>query len=123
MKKRALASATTERLVGLFVELCLEQDEQQERGDVREVNRLFDEIEAIKQELKTRPGDQRGRLMQLYKHENMQVRLKAANATLAVAPHAARATLEAIYASGWLPQSADAASMLRNLDEGIFKPT
>lgn len=123
MKKRALASETTEGLVGLFVELCLEQNDQQERGDVRQVNRLFDEIESIKQELKARPGDQRSALVLLYQHENMQVRLKAANATLAIAPEPARATLKAIHASGWLPQSAEAASMLRNLDEGVFKPT
>lgn len=123
MNKRALASATVEQLVSRFIDLCADQDDQLQRGDIRQVNRLFDEIEAVKQELKIRPGDQRHALVPLYEHENMQVRLKAANATLAIAPDAARATLKAIQASGWLPQSADAASTLRNLEEGIFKPT
>ncbi len=123
MKKQALDDATVEELVEHFVGLCVEQYRQLERGDIPKVNRLYDKIEAIKSELKLRPGDQRRALVALYRHDNMQVRLKAANATLAIAPEAARATLEDIKASNWPSQSADASSMLRNLDRGIFKPT
>ena len=94
-----------------------------DRGDVPQVNRLFDKIEAIEQELKARPGDQRRALIPLYNHPNMQVRVKAAKATLAVAPEAARGTLEAISAANWPPQSLDAGMCLWALDRGIFKPT
>jgi hypothetical protein len=52
----------------------------------------------------------------------MQVRLKAAYATLAVSPVAARAQLEAIAASGWQPQAGDAGMSILNLDRGIYKP-
>jgi hypothetical protein len=62
-------------------------------------------------------------LMDLYGHPNMQVRLKAAKNTLAVAPQAAREQLEAIVASDWQPYAGDAGMCLWALDEGIFKPT
>jgi hypothetical protein len=52
----------------------------------------------------------------------MQVRLNAAKATLAVAPHAARQTIEAIAASTWPPQCYAARMCLAALDEGVFKP-
>jgi hypothetical protein len=52
----------------------------------------------------------------------MQVRVKAAKATLAIAPEAARAQLEAIRASGWQPQALEAGMSLGFLDEGIYKP-
>ena len=112
-----------DELVGRFISLCVEQDYELEGGNIPRVNALFDDIEAVKHELKARPGDQRRALISLYQHENMQVRLKAANATLAIAPEAARKALEEIKASGWLPQSADASGSLWALDEGIFKPT
>jgi Domain of unknown function (DUF2019) len=59
----------------------------------------------------------------LYEHDSMQVRVKAAKATLAVAPMAARAALENIKSSNWQPQSAEASMSLWNLDRGVFKPT
>jgi hypothetical protein len=48
-------------------------------------------LEEIKRELKPKPGDHRFALLPLYDHNNMQVRVKAAKATLAIAPEAARA--------------------------------
>jgi hypothetical protein len=122
MKKLALGEVTVDELVERFVNLCVAQDRELLRGDIARVNRLFDDIEAVKQELKARPGDQRRALIPLYQHENMQVRLKAAKATLAIAPVAARQELEDIKASNWSPQSSDASSSLWNLDRGIFKP-
>lgn len=53
----------------------------------------------------------------------MQVRLKAAKNTLAVAPQAARETLEAIANSHEFPQAGEAGMSLWNLDQGVFKPT
>lgn len=123
MNEQALETATVDELVERFVSLCIAQDRELSRGDVPALNRLFDRIEAVKAELKSRPGDQRHALIPLYNHANMQVRLSAAKATLAIAPQAARQTLEDIKASDWLDQSAEASGSLWALDQGIFKPT
>lgn len=50
---------------------------------------------------------------------DMQVRLNAAKATLAVAPKAARQKLEDIAGSGW-PLAGDAGMSLWNLDRGVL---
>jgi hypothetical protein len=80
-------------------------------------------MQHVVDELRVRKGDQRRALLALYDHPSVQVRLKAAKATLAVAPLEARAALEAIRASNWQPQALDAGMSLRNLDNGVFKPT
>lgn len=78
-----------------FTQLAIQQDDALD-GDVPEVTRLFWLLENVKAELKRRPGDQRAALLALYDHQpNMQVRVKAAKATLAV-----RATGTARAASG-----------------------
>ena len=123
MKKLKLGETTVDELVELFVDLCIAQDRELLRGDVPRINRLFDDIATIRQELRARPGDQRHALLPLYRHENMQVRLVAAQATLAIAPEAARNALEQIKASKEQPQSAEASHSLWTLDRGIFKPT
>lgn len=123
MNKPKLEMVSVEELVQLFVDLCAAQDRERLRGDVPAINRLFDRIEVVEGELKSRAGDQRSALIPLYDHENMQVRLIAAKATLAIAPEAARKALEEIQASRWQPQAADAGMSLWNLDRGVFKPT
>jgi hypothetical protein len=112
----------TEQLVQLFADLAVQQDAALLYRAQREVNRIFWRLEEIKSELKSRPGDQRAALLPLYDHKNMQVRLKAAKATLAIATEAARAQLEAIRASGWQPQALEAGMSISSLDEGIYKP-
>jgi cytochrome c oxidase assembly protein Cox11 len=123
MKRVKLSDMTTEQLVKLFADLAVQQDAALLYRAQREVNRIFWKLEEIKDELKSRPGDQRSALLQLYDHKNMQVRLKAAKATLAVAPQAARTQLEEIGSSGWQPQALDAGMSLGELDRGVFKPT
>ncbi len=123
MKRVKLSAMTTEQLVQLFAEFAVRQDAALLYRAQGEVNRLYDKIERIKAELKSRPGDQRSALLPLYDHKNMQVRVKAAKATLAVAPEMARAQLEAVKASGWQPQALDAGMCLWNLETGVFKPT
>jgi hypothetical protein len=123
MRKTELDKATIDELVEHFITLCIAQDREILRGDVARANKLYDEIDAVKRELQLRPGDQRRSLIALYAHENMHVRLKAANATLAIVPSAARAALEDIKASNWQPQAAEASHSLWTLDRGIFKPT
>jgi hypothetical protein len=123
MKRTILERSTVDELVERFVDLCISQDRELMRGDVPRFNHLFDEIAAIRQELKGRPGDQRRALIHLYRHENMQVRLVAAETTLAVAPGAARKALEEIRDSKEQPQSGEANHALWCLDREIFKPT
>jgi hypothetical protein len=122
MRGAALSKNTTETLVHLFAELAVEQDRALLLRTISTVNKIYDKLEAIESELKSRPGDQRSALLPLFNHKNMQVRVKAAMATLAVAPAAARAQLEAIRASGWQPQALEAGMSLGFLDDGVYKP-
>jgi|APFEC2959095136_1045048.scaffolds.fasta_scaffold07874_1 hypothetical protein len=122
MRGAALSKNTTETLVQLFAELAVEQDRALLLRTISTVNKIYDKLEAIESELKSRPGDQRSALLPLFNHKNMQVRVKAAMATLAVAPAAARAQLEAIRASGWQPQALEAGMSLGFLDDGVYKP-
>ena len=105
-----------------YVEIGTAEHEAIERGETRRFNRLFRRELAIEAGLKRRPGDGRRDLMALYRHSNLQVRLNAAKATLAIAPAAAREVLEGIRATGRQPQAGDAGMCLWTLEEGIFKP-
>lgn len=123
MTKVDLPAMSVADLVQRFAVITREQDMVLLEGCIAKFNKLFEDMKKIHDELKTRPGDQRRALMQLYDFPNMQVRLQAAKLTLAVAPIEARAQLEAIVASKWFPQAGDAGMSLFNLDNGIFKPT
>ena len=61
--------------------------------------------------------------MTLFGHPNMQVRLTAARANLAVDYIAARRELEAIVDEQWFPQAGDAGMTLEHLDSGVYRPT
>jgi len=123
MKETKLQGMTEDQLVDFFIALALAQDKALLRNEYAKFNRLFDEMEAVEQELKVRPGDQRHALLRLYEHPNAQVRLKAVKATLAVAPVKGRRMLEVIAGSHEYPQAGEAGMSIVNLDRGIFKPT
>ncbi|MGE0564706.1 MAG: DUF2019 domain-containing protein [Pseudolabrys sp.] len=123
MTNKSLRVISTEQLVHRFTEFALAQDRAELRGDIRQVNALFDKIEAIKTELKSRPNDGRRALVPLYNHPNAQVRLKAAKATLAIEPERARQVLVTIKERQEQPQALDAGMTLQFLDDGTFKPT
>ncbi|WP_041802624.1 DUF2019 domain-containing protein [Rhodopseudomonas palustris] len=114
---------SVEGLVKRLVEIGVAQDAALLGAEYAKFNRLFDRMQQVSAELKRRDGDQRRALLALYDHPNMQVRLKAAKHTLAVAPVEARQQLEAIAGSKWFPQAGDAGMSLWNLDRGVFKPT
>ncbi len=120
---RELSALAASELVDNFVQIAVRQDECLLANEIAKYNRLFRQMQDIVQELKSRPGDQRRALMALYDHPNMQARVKAAKATLAVAYSQARTVLEAIRDSGWQPQALDAGMSIRNLDKGIFRPS
>jgi hypothetical protein len=118
-----LKSLDVSELVKRFASIALAQDAALFSDDTAKYNKLFDELVSVGEELKSRSGDQRRALTELYAHPNMQVRLAAAKETLAVAPDAARALLQSIAESGHFPQSGDAGMSLHNLKHGIFKPS
>jgi hypothetical protein len=109
-------------LVERFTVIALDQDRALLGDEIAKYNRLFDQMEAVEAELKERAGDQRRGLLPLYKHANAQVRLKAAMATLAVDPKAARDVLQKISDNQEYPGAAYARSMMRALDEGTYRP-
>lgn len=117
-----MRSETIEELVSRFVEIGVAQGAALDRFDSVSFNRRVDALIAIEDELRERDGGRRG-LIALFDHPHLQVRLNAAKATLAVVPERARLVLEGIRATQRMPQAADAAGCLRNLREGIFKPT
>jgi len=123
MTKAHLSSAPTPQLVADFVALCLQQQDALEDYDVRRYNKIYVYVRAIVDELKKRDGDRRRDLLPLCRHENIQVRLTAAQKTLALAPAEARAVLERIRDSGELPQALDAGMMLLAIDQGIYTPS
>jgi hypothetical protein len=58
-----------------------------------------------------------------FAHPNPQVRLMAAQSTLAVAPAGARQVLQELWDRKEFPQAADAMGTLRKLERGDRKPT
>ena len=123
MKQTSLQGMTVDQLVQRFTAIAVDQDKALRRGEHAKFNRLFDEMDAVENELKARNGDQRRALLNLYDHPNPQVRLNAVKATLAVAPESARRMLQAIADSREYPQAGDAGMTLDSLDHGIFRPT
>jgi hypothetical protein len=123
MKAPDLGKMTAPQLVERFMELALGQFKAELYGEIAKYNRLYREIVAIEQELKSRPGDQRSALVPLFAHPNPQVRLMAAQSTLAVTPAAARQALQEIWDRKEFPQAAYAMGTLRALERGDRKPT
>lgn len=123
MKRATLEAMTVQELVQEFAAVAVQQDTALLENDNAKVTRLFWRLEAIENELKIRDGDQRCALLSLYSHPNMQVRLKAVKATLAVAPERARRALKSIADSRVFPQAGEAGMSLLNLERGIYKPT
>ncbi len=113
-------SMTVDQLVKRFTAIALDQYEALLDDDLARFRRLFDQMRTVLEELKARPGDQRRALLPLYKHPNVQVRLKAAKNTLAVAPEAALELLHIIAESRMHPQAGEARMSLWNLEKGTF---
>jgi hypothetical protein len=120
---RKLNALSIRELVELFTDITLQQYPAVLGNDARTYNRLYAQMDAVCQELKSRPGDERRSLIALYAHPNVQVRLAAARRTLALNYKDARRVIEDIANSGKFPMAGDAGMTLWNLDRGVFKPT
>lgn len=123
MTARNLSKLATDELVEEFASNCLRQDEAILYSQTALFNRLYDSMAQIRDELKSRPGDQRSALTVLFAHANMQVRLQAARAALAVVPKESLAVITAIASSKKYPHAGDAGMTLSNLERGVLKPT
>lgn len=119
----ALDKMSTAELAKIFAGFAIQQYDHILIGEVRQTNRYYDKMKAIELELKSRAGDQRSVLMALYDNPNPNVRVKAAKATLAIAPAAARQVLETVVATCFGPEILEAGMSLTNLDLGVYKPT
>lgn len=122
MKNADLHKLDVAQLIERFVALGIEEDKAVFDDDNAKYNRLYRQMDAVEQELKRRPGDERRALLALFDHPNLWVRLMAAKGTLAVAPEAARRMLRTIESWGRQPYAGDAGMCLENLDRGIFVP-
>jgi len=122
MKPR-LKDISTQELVQLFAENCVEQDKAIFNEQISKFKKIFSIMFRIDEELRERGREARLALTALYEHPNLQVKLQAARLTLGVAPAEARQVIEAVSKSGWMPQAADAKGTLWNLDSGFLKPT
>lgn len=123
MKLKSVGSLTDEELVDRFAAISLDQDDALLGSEYGRFNRLYGRKITVLDELKNRQGDRRRLLLRLFEHPNAQVRLNAANATLAVAPLEARKMLQAIANSREYPQAGDAGMSLAGLDDGTYRPT
>ena len=122
MSAANLAGQTTPQLVEQFRILALAKGEANVGGEIAKFTRLYWRLDAIEKELRSRAGDQRSALVELYRHPNPQVRLEAAMATLAVFPDEAKAALQMIIDRNEFPQAGDAGFTLLNISEGQFTP-
>ncbi|MGB9044586.1 MAG: DUF2019 domain-containing protein [Pseudolabrys sp.] len=109
MKLAKIEEMSTEELVKRFAAICASQDDALLRSQIAKFKLLYNEMAAVEDELKSRPGDQRRALLRLYNHPNCQVRLQSAGATLAVATDTARQLIETIASSRKYPQAATPA--------------
>ena len=122
MKQLELSKMSVDELVDRFAEIGVAQDKALEQDNNRGYRKLYAQMEAVDQELRSRGREPRLALMRLYDYPNMQVRLQAATYTLGVAPEPARRLIQAIADSGWPPQALYAGMRIFNLDSGVFKP-
>ncbi|MDB5549298.1 MAG: hypothetical protein JWP21_2745 [Tardiphaga sp.] len=107
-------------LVEQFLTMALEQDDVLLKGrPISIYSRLFHQMNAIAQELKSRAGDQRIALLPLLDIDNPQVKLMAASELMQVAPKPARKVLEDLKQTNIFPHSANASMLLKELDGGL----
>ncbi|HEV7601624.1 MAG TPA: DUF2019 domain-containing protein [Bradyrhizobium sp.] len=121
--KSADHAASLQELVARFVSIGLAQYDALYVLDTKKYNRLFSKMENVLNELKQREGDQRRALLPLLDHPNVQVRMKAAHALLAISPVLARKAFESVRASEIFPQAMYAGMSLRALDNGTYVPS
>jgi hypothetical protein len=115
--------ASVHELVERFKAIALAQHEANWLLQTERYNRLYKQSEKVESELKARQGDQRRSLIPLLQSGNVQVRMNAAFALLAIEHDLARQALESFRDYGQMPQAAEASSMISAIDEGRYVPS
>jgi ParB-like chromosome segregation protein Spo0J len=118
--KTADQVASVQELVAQFASIGLAQYEALYVVDVKKYNRLLGRMKDVVSELRSRAGDERRALLPLLDHPNLQVRMKAAHAVLAISPALARKAFESVRDAQIFPQAMDAGMTLRALDNGTY---
>ena len=123
MTDQKLKEMSVGELVERFLAIAIDQDKAIFDENNSRFNALYKQMQSVRDELRARPGDQRSALRALLDHPNVQVRLKAAITTLALAPDISERVLCQIADSKRLPQAADAGLILDGLRDGSFVPS
>jgi hypothetical protein len=123
MTNQKLKEMSVGELVERFLAIAIDQDKAIFDENNTRFNALYKQMQSVRDELRARPGDQRSALRALLDHPNVQVRLKAAITTLALAPDISERVLRQIADSKRLPQAADAGLILDGLRDGSFVPS
>ena len=120
--RKSISDLTTEELVVLFIDLSLEMKRADDWMENGAYNRAYDKQRKVTVELRERSGDERRALLPLLAHPNIQVRLDAATATLALSPAATEA-MQGIASLGYCWQAIRARDMLQAIEKGTWTPT
>ncbi|MDR3518022.1 MAG: DUF2019 domain-containing protein [Azospirillaceae bacterium] len=118
MKRRDLTTWTLDELVGRFEEICIAQDQAIFDDKTAKFNRLYAKMDEVSEELCRRGPEARRALMRLYGHSNMQLRVQAAKSSYGAAPVEARACLQRVVDSRFMPQALHAGMSIAALDDG-----
>jgi hypothetical protein len=116
MKNSNLNQDHLNEMVSRFVALSLRQDEAEGNDDIRQQNATIRQRWALERVLAEAGPVALTRLVDLYTHKNIQVRLNAAIATLDFAPVEARRVLEVIKSWRIQPYAAKAWEKLDRLE-------
>jgi hypothetical protein len=92
-------------------------------SNIRQVTKLYWEMDAVKKELKSRTPNARMALAALLDDPNYRVQYEAAIRVVAVDRAKAIETLKRIDESEHMPEAAEARGTLRDLANGSFNPT
>jgi len=122
MISRDLRTMGDQQLVQRFRQHALDQESTLWDSNTAKYNRLFDRMQAIEDELRSRGPEARKALLVLLDDPNPWVRYKAAHECLAIARERAMVVLRAIAASHLMPVAGHAGMTLENLESGQFKP-
>lgn len=122
MKKCNLTTMSSEDLVALFANLCVQQGEFLIVDDTRRSNRLIHKIRDIGNELRVRGPEARLQLKSLFGHENPFARMHAATSILGLVPEEGRAVLQEIREARIQPEALHAGMIVRRFDSGEWVP-
>lgn len=123
MKTQRFKMLSDTDLLQTFLTLAMSKAKAVMETDTGKLKRLYPKMQALNEELRSREGDKRRLLMKFYNHPNPQVRVEAATATLAIAPDAARESLQLVCDRHEHPYALEAGMRLDALERGIYRPT